>query len=137
MLPVCVFVCCPGMNHELESTRRGAIPVLRIYRRNCIRNNCLGVRLFNLCHIRVVYFDFYALPLLIACLSLNILIFRAYKPTTMVYPPLIKSASKAMLLARLNWDAHNPAHQAVYLQMKVTVFQPKKKKEKKKRCRPK
>lgn len=76
MLPVCVFVCCPGMNHELESTRRGAIPVLRIYRRNCIRNNRLGVRLFNLCHIRVLYFDFYALPLLIACLSLNILIFQ-------------------------------------------------------------
>lgn len=48
----------------------------------------------------------------------------------MVYPPLIKSASKAMLLARLNWDAHNPAHQAVYLQMKVTEsFKEKKKKK--------
>lgn len=48
----------------------------------------------------------------------------------MVYPPLIKSASKAMLLARLNWDAHNPAHQAVYLQMKVTESLKKKKKKK-------
>lgn len=38
----------------------------------------------------------------------------------MVFPPLIKSASKAMLLSRLEFDSNNPRHQALYLQMKVS-----------------
>ena len=39
----------------------------------------------------------------------------------MVLTPLIKSASKVMLLSRLNFDSNNPRHQALYLQMKVFI----------------
>lgn len=37
----------------------------------------------------------------------------------MPIPALIKSASKAMLIARMDWNPDNPAHQAIYSQMKV------------------
>lgn len=37
----------------------------------------------------------------------------------MVLTPLIKSASKVMLLSRLGFDSNNPRDQALYLQMKV------------------